>query len=93
MRLYTLLSRDIHVRCKDVPWYLRKRYLVTFLAFLGITCMSLMRTNLGIALVEMTFSKEINIGNETRYLVSCHTGWPKSKFTDLQKVKNKEYAV
>ncbi|XKL68360.1 hypothetical protein PGB90_003851 [Kerria lacca] len=51
---------------KDVPVFYRKRYYISFLAFFGMVISVLLRTNLSIAIVEMTSNKTITEGNETR---------------------------
>lgn len=49
----------------DVNIFLRKRYLVCFLTFVGSTFLYILRTNLSIAMVEMTSDKNVTFGNET----------------------------
>jgi len=48
---------------QDVNIFLRKRYLVCFLAFVGSTFLYILRTNLSIAIVEMTSDKNITTSN------------------------------
>lgn len=49
---------------------IQKRYLVTFLSFLGQFVMFLVRVNIGIAVVAMTSDQTVTIGNETKITVS-----------------------
>lgn len=44
---------------EKVPLYLRKRYLVTFLAFLGFVNLYTMRVNLSVAIVAMTKNQTV----------------------------------
>ncbi len=57
--LCSQLSGNRSVKC--VP----KRYIVTFLTFLGNVILYLLRTNLSIAIIEMTSDKLIKMGNES----------------------------
>lgn len=55
---------------EDAKFYLRKRYLVAFLVFIGWALMYLMRLNLSICIVDMTSSHSVTIDNETWVEVS-----------------------
>lgn len=57
----------------DARFFLRKRYLVAVLAFLGMACLNVLRTNLSIALVRMTLDQRVVVGNETITQVSSFT--------------------
>lgn len=49
----------------DVSFCKRKRYTVTFLTFSGMMLLYILRTNLSIAMVDMTSDKNITVGNIT----------------------------
>jgi len=51
-----------------------KRYIITLLAFVGIFLMIALRTNLSMALPQMTSAKNVTMGNETVTIVSIVRG-------------------
>ena len=55
----------------DVNFFLRKRYLFCFLKFIGMLFVMVLRTNLSIAIVEMSFSKNVTLSNGTVTKVSA----------------------
>ncbi|XKL68362.1 hypothetical protein PGB90_003853 [Kerria lacca] len=59
---------------EDVRWFFRKRYYLTFMVFYGMVICVLLRTNLSIAMVDMTSSKIITIGNST-YIQEAEFKW------------------
>lgn len=60
---------------QDASFFLRKRYFVCFLTFLGTMMLFMLRGDLSIAIVDMTSVKNITSGNTTYLKVSM----PKNK--------------
>lgn len=54
----------------DVNFFLRKRYFVCFMTCLGYILLYILRSNLSIAIVEMTSKKNITLENGTVIEVS-----------------------
>lgn len=50
------------------PIYLRKRYFVVFLAFLGLVNLYTMRVNLSVAIVAMTEAREV-LGPDGNFII------------------------
>ncbi|XKL62489.1 hypothetical protein PGB90_002322 [Kerria lacca] len=55
-------------------YFIPKRYWIIFLAFLGEALMYILRTNLSIAIVDMTTDRNITIGNRT-YIEKSEFNW------------------
>ena len=62
----TFANMRLAASFKCVP----KRYMVTFLAFVGNFLVSYLQLTLSIAIPEMTTTKSVTHGNETKIIVS-----------------------